>query len=404
MNVLAWNCRGLGNVKAVPCIKDLVRVYKPDIVILSETLCNNNKISHLKYSIGFDNHFSVDCIGRSGGIAILWRNSAHCSILNYSQNFINMSITDITRGSWRLTAFYGYPEHGRRRDSWDLLRSLSSMSDEPWCVIGDFNDHLSPADKRGGPDRPPWLIRGFQDAVNDCSLCDLPLTGYQYTWFKSIGTNQAKEARLDRALVTVSWHDLFPQATLQTLVAPMSDHTPLLLQMEPVPWRKPQANFRFNNSWLLEPDLAHTVKNGWQFYPSNNIITKLNYCVEDIKAWSKANHPHFHQRKQQLQAHIEALRVNQTDAEDPQLLELHNNLATLLLQEDSYWKQRSKTYWLKDGDTNNKFFHASATSRRRKNTISKLRDASGVWLTSHDDMSSHVQDYFSDIFQARPGN
>jgi hypothetical protein len=204
MNVIAWNCRGLGNVKAVPSIKDLVRFYKPDFVILFETLCSNNKILSLKYSIGFDHHFSVDSIGHSGGVAVLWQNSAHCNIVNYSQNFINMSISDAVKGNWRLTTFYGYPDNGRRRQSWDLLHSLRDMSHEPWCVIGDFNDHLSPADKSGGPDRSLWLIRGFQNAVNDCNLCDLPLTGYQFTWFKSIGSSQAKEACLDKALVSVS--------------------------------------------------------------------------------------------------------------------------------------------------------------------------------------------------------
>jgi len=62
MHIIAWNCRGLGNVKAVPCLKDLVCVYKLDIVILIETLVNNNKISNMCYSIGYEHHFSADSI------------------------------------------------------------------------------------------------------------------------------------------------------------------------------------------------------------------------------------------------------------------------------------------------------------------------------------------------------
>jgi len=235
MNIIAWNCRGLGNVKAVPSIKDMVRVYKSDIVILIETLVSGNKISDLCYTIGFDNHFSVDRIGRSGGLAVLWRNSVNCSLINYSQNFINLQIQDPTLGNWRLTAFYGYSDSGRRRESWDLLRYLSNLSSSPWCIIGDFNDHLSTADKRGGPDRPSWLIRGFQNVVTYCNLFDLPLIEYQFTWFKSIGTTSSKEARLDRALITSSWHSLFSNSTLQTLAAPVLDHTPLLLHLDPIP-------------------------------------------------------------------------------------------------------------------------------------------------------------------------
>jgi len=45
-------------------------------------------------------------------------------------------------------------------------------------ILGDFNDHLSPYEKRGGLDRAPWLIRGFQDIVHDCGLIDPPLIRY----------------------------------------------------------------------------------------------------------------------------------------------------------------------------------------------------------------------------------
>jgi len=99
MNIISWNCRGLGNVKAVPSLKDLIRVYKSDIVILIETLVDSNKISDLCYILGFENHFSVDQIGQSGGLAILWRNNINCSLLNYSQNFINMAISDPIKGN-----------------------------------------------------------------------------------------------------------------------------------------------------------------------------------------------------------------------------------------------------------------------------------------------------------------
>lgn len=107
------------------------------------------------------------------------------------------------------------------------------MSHDPWCTVGDFNDLLSSEDKRGGPDRAPWLIRGFRDAVRDCGLVDIPLEGYQFTWFKSLCTPNAKEERLDRALVTNTWQSLFPLARLQSLSASISDHTPILLSTSP---------------------------------------------------------------------------------------------------------------------------------------------------------------------------
>jgi len=49
----------------------------------------------------------------------------------------------------------------------------------------------------------------------------------------------------------------------------------------------------------------------------------------------------------------------------------------LLEIEDLKWKQMAKMNWFKQGDQNNKFFHAWATQRRRKNFISKICDEEG---------------------------
>ncbi|PNX78270.1 hypothetical protein L195_g034247, partial [Trifolium pratense] len=68
------------------------------------------------------------CYGRGGGIALLWRSSYNCSIVNFSQNHINVQVTDQVNGNWRLTGFYGFPNGGRRRDSWNFLRHLSQES------------------------------------------------------------------------------------------------------------------------------------------------------------------------------------------------------------------------------------------------------------------------------------
>lgn len=200
----------------------------------------------------------------------------------------------------------------------------------------------------------------------------MPLIGYKYTWFKSIGIVSSKEARLDRALVASSWQTLFPNASLQTSVAPVSDHTPILLQLDPVPWCQPHHFFRFSNAWLLEPELDQLVKNNWSYYPPSDIITKLSLCADDIAAWSKNITPNFRKKINKQREDIEGIRTSADDVNIPELINMQNNLATLLLQEESYWKQRSKVFLLSNGDANNKFFHESASARKRRNTIKKL--------------------------------
>jgi hypothetical protein len=144
-------------------------------------LVHANKILEIKNRLGFADSFAVDRIGRSGGLALLWKNKVKCQIINYSQNFINIEIKYEDRSPWRFTGFYGYPEHDRRRESWNLLRQLAQDVALPWCIMGDFNDMLSADDKRGGTAQPHWLLRGFREAVQDSGLIDLPMEGYPFT-------------------------------------------------------------------------------------------------------------------------------------------------------------------------------------------------------------------------------
>jgi hypothetical protein len=107
-----------------------------------------NKIEEIRSRLGFDGAFVVDRIGRSGGLACLWKLPFECNLINYSTNFINMEVTNQLHQQWRFTGFYGYPEIERRTESWDLLKTLAQDKNLPWCIMGDFNDILSNDDKK----------------------------------------------------------------------------------------------------------------------------------------------------------------------------------------------------------------------------------------------------------------
>lgn len=181
MKILSWNCRGLGTPEAVPVLRNLVRFHHPDVVFLIEMLATKTHVEKVRRRLGFESALSVDKVGRSGGLALLWRSGISCDIISYSRHFINAEMVDLEQGRWRLTGFYGIAERGRRRESWQMLRQLAGMSPLPWCVLGNFNDILDSGDKSGRSPHPPWLMRGFHEAVHDCNLSDVPLEGYPYT-------------------------------------------------------------------------------------------------------------------------------------------------------------------------------------------------------------------------------
>jgi len=98
MSIIAWSCRGLGNLSVVLKLKYLVRYYKPDALFLSETLVHSNKTNDFRYMLSFDNCFSVSSNGRSGGLTLFWQNSFVCTVLDYSTNHINVEVNDPNKG------------------------------------------------------------------------------------------------------------------------------------------------------------------------------------------------------------------------------------------------------------------------------------------------------------------
>ena len=63
-----------------------------------------------------------------------------------------------------------------------------------------------------------------------------------------------------------------------------------------------------------------------------------------------------------------------------EICKVSKELDELLLKEEMMWRQRSRSLWLREGDKNTKYFQRKASWRRKKNTISKLKDEEGVWV------------------------
>jgi len=301
--------------------------------------------------LGFDSCISVDRTGRGGGLALFWRTSFNCQLIDYSNNHIIVEIVDDVLGTWRLNGYYSYPNGGRRTAAWDFLRQLSVQFAGPLCIFGDFNDILDDSEKRGRNTKPRWLINGFRQAILDSGLSGVQVEGYSFTWFKSLGTPRAVEERLDHALANNSCLNLFPKATEETLVAPASDHYPILLRRIPMP--RPHLNkrhFRYENAWHLEPGFKDMVTDSWQVYSSNPLIPKLSSCAEDMSAWSNA---HCNKLKIDIEdclCQMKNIRLNSSGDGQVHMFELRKRMHHLLAQDDAYWRQRAKTHWYQDGD------------------------------------------------------
>jgi len=268
--------------------------------------------------------------------------------------------------------------------------------------LGDFNDILSPNEKKGRNERANWLISGFRRAVQDAGLVDVHMEGYAYTWFKSLGMVRAVEERLDRALATDTWSNLFPNAILENLPAPSSDHCPIMLLCDPgIRGRRMQSRFKFENAWLLDPNFSNYVKEKWSGYGAQPIADKLDMCAMDLLNWNRNHFQQFRRDIDDCRKKLDVMR-GQVDCDNVNSFNsLRNRMNQLLVQEDAFWRPRAKTHWLRDEDLNTKFFHVAASSRRKVNRITSLIDVNNNRVSDEDKLCEVARDYFVDLFQAQ---
>ena len=92
------------------------------------------------------------------------------------------------------------------------------------------------------------------------------------------------EERLDMAMVTSSWLDLFQNVNLKNIFALVSNHNLILLQFDEDQLVPRNKKIKFENSWLLEPDLNSVVEESWVGLGSLNIFGSIYWYVEGLSA------------------------------------------------------------------------------------------------------------------------
>lgn len=65
---------------------------------------------------------------------------------------------------------------------------------------------------------------------------------------------------------------------------------------------------------------------------------------------------------------------------------------------NSFGNKKSRANWLKEGDRNTKFFHATTKQRRARNWITKLKRADGSWAETEEGIESTTTNYFHHLF------
>lgn len=121
MKILSWNCHGLGRLRAVQELEELISSLFPCLVLLMETKDGRQALEDIRVKKWFSGLFYVPHVNHGGGIAFLWKEENMVQLLYYGHNFIDARINLSHFPTWRLTGFYGLPKSSRHQASWELL-------------------------------------------------------------------------------------------------------------------------------------------------------------------------------------------------------------------------------------------------------------------------------------------
>ena len=139
---------------------------------------------------------------------------------------------------------------------------------------------------------------------------------------------------------------------------------------------------RFEKSWLSQEGFINLLIQWWNSYPlgldiSNSWRLKLQFLRRKLRGWCLNFLGEKKKNKQQLLEQISDLEtLYDTNAlTNSQYIEWQNYKSALhqiYRDEEAHWQQRAKLRWHLEGDLNTKFFHITATNRKKKNLILSL--------------------------------
>jgi hypothetical protein len=87
-----------------------------------ETKLRASRMETIKASMRFDNVFTVDCIGQSGGLVLLWKNEFSVDTQKFSRRHINATVSLRGKGQkWKLTGMYVHLHASQRKKTWSLF-------------------------------------------------------------------------------------------------------------------------------------------------------------------------------------------------------------------------------------------------------------------------------------------
>ncbi|XP_071924897.1 uncharacterized protein [Coffea arabica] len=226
-------------------------------------------------------------------------------------------------------------------------------------MAGDFNDIVSNEEKWGGTWRDEGSFMAFKNFINDNQLMDVVLRVI-------LGPGVI----IGKVRVNCKHLDSFA-----------SDHSMLIIETNPTQIRR-KKRFYFDKRWLQQDEVLDIVKLAWDQKDDGSrmfkVVQKVKRSRVNLLKWNSKIQGNSKQKIEQIKDQLQQLNLSDTEAKRERKKSLKNELKKSYRDEEIYWGQKARVQWLKAGDKNTRFFHASVEGRRRRNKVVNIQREDGT--------------------------
>ena len=159
-------------------------------------------------------------------------------------------------------------------------------------MLGDCNEIVKNEEVQGRRQRLERQVQKFCEVLDQCGLMDLGFVGSRFTWCNNPDPPYTTWVRLDRAVATREWLNLFHVAQVEHVDVSNSDHKCLWLQGDSTgAHRRRYRPFRFEEIWLKDKVCEATVQSTWAPMTIGmamfRVASKIKACKIRLGDWSR---------------------------------------------------------------------------------------------------------------------
>ncbi|CAA0382872.1 unnamed protein product [Arabidopsis thaliana] len=411
MKFFCWNVRGLNSISRQRSIRSWVGANKPLFGSLLETHVSEDNASRVLSSTlpgwRLEANYSA---AENGHIWVVWDPSISVICLKKSAQLMPCGVhVPATSQSFAVAFVYAYNTIIQRRSLWDDISSISQNSparSSPWILLGDFNQIVA-ADEHFSVIPHALPLSGmidFHNCIVDNDLSELSSRGVFFTW--SNGRPEDPILRkLDRVLVNEDWLVSFPASFAVFDPPGDSDHAPCLISLDSSLeiTKKTFKYFSFLSSHQkfqekMAGAWARDVCVGSKLFTLGQRLREVKFACRLLNSLGFGN---LQQRAKDSLAFLESVQVSL----------LSNPSQSLFRQEfvarqkwiffskalETFYKQKSRVRWYKDGDANTSFFHRAVVANQARNSIRYLRGSSGERIENQSQIKDMTVSYFQNL-------